>query len=110
MREHDAIVVPSQTLETGPLVALESLAAGVPVIGSNLGGIAERIHDGVNGLLVDASDPDAWAAAFDRLLRDRALLPSLRGGIVDQPGMSGVSDRMKSLYLEFASPAKQAVR
>ena len=40
LASYDATVVPSQWLETGPLTVLESFAAGTPVIGSNLGGIA----------------------------------------------------------------------
>ena len=47
----DLCVVPSLWLETGPLVVLESFAAGVPVLGSRLGGIAELVRDGVDGLL-----------------------------------------------------------
>src|SRR5262245_56413088 len=41
LARYDALVVPSQWLETGPLVVLEAFAAGIPVIGTRLGGIAE---------------------------------------------------------------------
>jgi glycosyltransferase involved in cell wall biosynthesis len=59
IRKYDALVVPSVWLETGPLVVLEAFAAGVPVIGSRLGGIAEMVREGVDGLLFcpgDAAD------------------------------------------------------
>ena len=76
------MVVPSQWLETGPLVVLEAFAAGTPVIGSNLGGIAELVTDGVDGLLVDpASSPAAWADSLRRVCSDPDLLVSLRAGI-----------------------------
>jgi glycosyltransferase involved in cell wall biosynthesis len=68
MHGYDVIAVPSQWLETGPLVAKEALAVGTPVIGSRLGGIAELIQDGVNGLLVEAPDPEAWAGAIHQIV------------------------------------------
>jgi glycosyltransferase involved in cell wall biosynthesis len=60
----DLLAVPSQWKETGPLVALEAQACGVPVLGSDLGGIAELIALGINGHLVAFSDPVAWADAI----------------------------------------------
>ncbi len=81
LRDYDVLAVPSQWLETGPLVVLEAFAAGTPVIGSNLGGIAELVKHGVNGLLVDAASPDHWAEALRRLSQDGNLVAKLRSGI-----------------------------
>ena len=44
LQDYDALAVPSQWLETGPIVVLEAFAAGIPVIGSDLGGIANWSH------------------------------------------------------------------
>ncbi len=74
----DVLAVPSLSFETGPLVVLEAQAAGLPVIGSDLGGIAERVTDGVNGLLVPPGDRPAWSRAIRRLASDAAFLASLR--------------------------------
>lgn len=60
----DMLAVPSQWQETGPLVVLEAQACGVPVLGSDLGGIAELVTLGVDGHLVVFSDPAAWADAI----------------------------------------------
>jgi glycosyltransferase involved in cell wall biosynthesis len=60
----DALVVPSVWFETGPLVVLEAFSAGIPVIGSARGGIAELVTDGVSGLLVDDLSAAGWAGAF----------------------------------------------
>jgi len=60
----DMLAVPSQWKETGPLVVLEAQACGVPVLGSDLGGIAELIAPGIDGHLVAFSDPAAWADAI----------------------------------------------
>jgi glycosyltransferase involved in cell wall biosynthesis len=60
----DMLAVPSQWKETGPLVVLEAQAVGVPVLGSDLGGIAELVEPGIDGHLVAFSDPAAWADAI----------------------------------------------
>lgn len=55
-REARVLVAPSQWPETGPLTVYEAMALGVPVIGSDMSGAAERIIDGHSGLIVP---PDA---------------------------------------------------
>jgi len=60
----DMLAVPSQWQETGPLVVLEAQALGVPVLGSDLGGIGELVSPGIDGQLVPFSDPVAWAHAI----------------------------------------------
>ena len=50
--------------------ALEAMAAGVPVIASNRGALPEVIGDA--GLLLDPADVDGFAAAMERIARDRA--------------------------------------
>ena len=44
MANFDLLAVPSQWMETGPIVVLEAHAVGTPVLGANLGGIAELVH------------------------------------------------------------------
>ena len=90
LRSYHVLAVPSRWLETGPLVVLELFAAGTPVIGSNLGGIADRVRHHVNGLLVDVEDVSAWADAIRVCSEDRDLLLKLRQG-VKQPAQHGGS-------------------
>ena len=66
-RSFDILAVPSLWLETGPLVVLEAFAAGLPVLGSNAGGIAELVTDGVSGRLVEVGSVGAWARALSDL-------------------------------------------
>jgi glycosyltransferase involved in cell wall biosynthesis len=66
-RSFDILAVPSLGLETGPLVVLEAFAAGLPVVGSNTGGIAELVTDGVSGRLVETGNITAWARALREL-------------------------------------------
>ena len=73
----DVLVVPSTYFETGPIVVLEAHAWGVPVVGTNIGGIPERVMDGVNGRLVPPNDPGALAAVLMSLC-DEGQLAALR--------------------------------
>jgi glycosyltransferase involved in cell wall biosynthesis len=66
---------------------LESMAAGVPVIATRVGGNPEVIEDGVSGLLVPPRDSTALAAAMGRLLEDAELALSL-----GQAGVGRVSE------------------
>ena len=59
----------------------EAFAASRPVVASRLGGMAEFVTHGVNGLLFEAGDPAALAAALADLLAQPELLAHLRGGI-----------------------------
>lgn len=81
LRDFDALVVPSEGLETGPLVVYEAFAAGIPVIGSRLGGIAELVDDGVNGILVPPGSVPEWAGAISRLATAPGLLERLKAGL-----------------------------
>ena len=72
MRQTDLILLPSRW-EGCPYTILEAWAAGVPVVGSAIGGITDLITDGETGLLVDGENPDAWLAALARIADDPAL-------------------------------------
>jgi glycosyltransferase involved in cell wall biosynthesis len=74
MLAFDLLVLPSTThYETFGQVLMEAMAFGVPVIGSEVGGIPEIIEHEVNGLLVPPADPEALAAAVARVQEDDAL-------------------------------------
>ena len=98
LRNYDLLAVPSQCLETGPLVVLEAFAAGVPVIGSQLGGIAELVRNGVDGVLIAAGDVDRWAITIRRLCEDTSLIERLRKNISPPRRMSSVASEMAALY------------
>ena len=68
----DVSVMPSLN-EALSNVLLESMAAGVPVVATEVGGTSEALEDGVNGILVPAARPQLMAAAIERLLAQPAL-------------------------------------
>ena len=77
----DVLVVPSIWIENSPFVIKEAFAAGLPVVASNLGGMAELVQDGRNGLLFTAGDPADLRRVITRLLDEPGLLATLREGI-----------------------------
>jgi glycosyltransferase involved in cell wall biosynthesis len=72
----DALVVPSLWYDF-PLVVHEALAMRAPVLASNLGGLAESVEPGVNGLLFEPGSAPSLAGVVTRLLTERRLLASL---------------------------------
>jgi glycosyltransferase involved in cell wall biosynthesis len=69
MQSLDVLVIPSLT-EGSPLVTLEAMAAGTPVVASGVGGIPDQVRHDKEGLLVPSGDPDAIGDALVALLRD----------------------------------------
>jgi glycosyltransferase involved in cell wall biosynthesis len=95
----DILAVPSQWLETGPLVVLEAFAAGVPVLGSDLGGIAELVRHDCNGLLLPFDQVSVWTDALARLAGNPAEPARLAGGVETRVrSMQTVASEMRELY------------
>lgn len=76
-REALVTVAPSECYEVQPFGVLESMAAGTPVVGSRLGGLAEIVEDGETGVLVRAGDPGGLARAIEGIWDDRSRAAAL---------------------------------
>jgi glycosyltransferase involved in cell wall biosynthesis len=83
LRDVDVLVVPSLWLENTPFVVLEARAAGVPVVGADVDGIAEIVADGVNGRLFPAGDSEALRNLLQELVDDREQVKRLSGKFGD---------------------------
>ena len=69
-------VLPSRC-EGQPRVLLEAMAAAVPVIGSNVGGIPDLVRDGIDGFIVRSGDAQQLEDRLRKLLEDRKLRAEL---------------------------------
>lgn len=74
----DVLVVPSLWLENSPLVIHEAYMAGVPVVGSRIGGIADLVADGSNGSLYEPTSSRELTAALQALIDDPDRLEHFR--------------------------------
>jgi glycosyltransferase involved in cell wall biosynthesis len=72
----DLFVLPSKR-EGLPVAVLEAMAAGIPVISTNVGGVAEIVEDGKSGVLLPPEDSQALARKIDMVLKDGALASTL---------------------------------
>jgi glycosyltransferase involved in cell wall biosynthesis len=73
----DCAIMPSIWWENAPLVIQEAQGQDCPVITSNIGGMAEMIENGINGLTVPPNDPMALAGAMRRIAEDSDLRQNL---------------------------------
>lgn len=78
MTNSDVLCIPSIWLENSPGVVIHALSVGLPVIGSDTGGIPEYVRHGENGLLVTPGDIYAWHAALGDVIKDRSVLDKWR--------------------------------
>ncbi len=84
----DVFVAPSITAKDGDkegfgLVFLEAMASGLPVVGSNSGGIPEVVKDGANGLLTEEKNAMDIAEKLNSILTDEMLYEKLKAGALD---------------------------
>jgi glycosyltransferase involved in cell wall biosynthesis len=98
LRRYDVLAVPSVWVETGPLVVYDAFDAGLAVVGSRRGGIAELVQENRNGLLVDPANAGAWGSALARLCEEPGLLATLRSGVRPARTMDEVAAEMLMLY------------
>jgi glycosyltransferase involved in cell wall biosynthesis len=95
----DVLCCPSVCLEGGPTVAIEAQAAGTPVLGTRIGGLAELVEDGRNGRLVAPGDWRALAGAIIDIARDpRGTVDAWRTAMPAARTMDEVAAEYVALY------------
>ena len=103
LSEIDVIIVPSLWYENAPLIIFEAFASKTPVIVTNLGGMAEIISYGVNGLLFKQGDVEDLAEQISRLINEDDLINQLKSGIPIVKDISKEVDELELIYLKILS-------
>jgi glycosyltransferase involved in cell wall biosynthesis len=101
----DLFVLPSR-YETLGIAALEAMAAGLPVMASNVGGLKELVAPGVTGELVEPGNPDALAEQLIALLRSPETLWRMGKAAQERAAAQradGMVDAYEKLYVQITS-------
>lgn len=94
----DILAVPSLWFETGPLVVLEAFFYKTPVLGSDLGGIAELVKDKENGILVEAGNIKRWANAMQDMYLNPAVVQNAAKNIPEVKSFGEVASENLLIY------------
>jgi glycosyltransferase involved in cell wall biosynthesis len=94
----DVAALPSIWWDCAPLAAAECLAARVPLLVPRLGGLAEAITDGVDGLVFDALDVEDLARCLDRVASEPGLLETLQSQIAAPRPFGEYVDDLEAYY------------
>ncbi|HMH50447.1 MAG TPA: glycosyltransferase [Candidatus Acidoferrum sp.] len=107
-RQSTLLIIPSRS-EGLPNVALEAMAAGVPVVATDVGGLGELITSGQTGVLIPPEDPSALARAIRQLL-DRAderrrLASAAHAYAIERFSLTARVAAFHGLYTELLLPS-----
>jgi len=94
----DVLVVPSRWYENSPTVILEAFSVKLPVVTTNLGGMAELVQHEKNGLVFELNNVDDLRHQLERLLSDPTLLPRLESGI---PRISTADEEVEQIFSQY---------
>lgn len=97
----DVLVISSDN-EGTPAALIEALAAGVPVVSTDVGGVRDMLRGGAYGRIVPPRDPDALAAAVLAALSEPATnQATIRAAVVEQYGMTRLLHDLGTLYRDL---------
>ncbi|WP_223488203.1 glycosyltransferase family 4 protein [Pseudomonas sp. A-RE-19] len=105
----DALVISSRT-EGTPMILLEAMQAGVPVVAFGVGGVPDVLEDRHNGLLAAPTDSAALARQIDTLLNEpalaRELIDNAKRTQLDRYDLKALAERWSQLYIRTAREAR----
>ncbi|MGI4831778.1 MAG: glycosyltransferase family 4 protein, partial [Janthinobacterium lividum] len=113
MQRAEVLLVPSLWYEGFPMVMVEALSLGLPVIASRLGGLPEIVEEGVCGLLHSPGDPEALAQMIQAFLNKPAeaklaMRRAARQRYLDLYGEQRNYETLMKIYAEALEPMPRA--
>jgi glycosyltransferase involved in cell wall biosynthesis len=108
MREIDWVVVPSTWWENSPVVIQEAFFHGRPIITSDIGGMAEKVRNGVDGLHFRASSAESLVDRLVEVIRNPAIWTKLRARIRKPVTAIEAAEQHLALYRQLAQRRQRA--
>jgi len=96
--EFDVTVIPPIWHDNAPLVVLESLAAGKPIVGAEIGGIPDFVKDGINGFLFKPGDASDLAEKMKRIIESPRLIHSFKENIKPPKSIRQHAGEVSDIY------------
>lgn len=109
MQSVDLIIIPSVWWENSPLVIQEARRNGRPVICSDIGGMAEKVRDGIDGFHFHVGSAMALALLLKQIADDRERLTDVTASIRRVQTADAIIDAHLSLYRTLRAPVLEAV-
>ena len=103
MRSVDAVIVPSIWWENSPLVIQEALSSLRPIICSDIGGMAEKVRDGIDGFHFRAGDPRSLAELLATLGRAPERLQAMQSTMGRPPSIAETTTQIMGVYQAASS-------
>ncbi len=108
MSEIDWVVVPSIWWENSPVVIQEAFLHRRPVIASGIGGMAEKIRNGIDGMHFRAGSPESLADKLSRALQEDSLWAELSAGTTSPPDLQTFASEHLDLYRRMPGRSETA--
>lgn len=102
------MIVPSKWWENSPMVILEARKHGLPIICSNIGGMAEKVEDGITGIHFQAGRADALSDAITRVVKNHDKQPEFSNAIKESYTENEAFDQHIQLYQNLLASASDS--
>ncbi|MFQ5353410.1 MAG: sulfatase-like hydrolase/transferase [Thermodesulfobacteriota bacterium] len=100
----DVLIVPSIWYENSPLTIHEAYLAGIPVIASNIGGMAEYVGKGNGGINFKVGDDEDLSRVIEEVITNPALLKEMRESIPPVKSIADNAVEIEEIYRDITAP------